>query len=132
MKRYYMSAIIGDGSIDNPYRPAIADDGVAFAAVVPTGANGIPLNSHALCVVDTVNHGPLIARHDALPDFPLDGKISALQTATKNAMLTRLAALGLDTASIGNADGFRDVIRGIGVQLGEVGFDENNFDANMV
>lgn len=132
MKRYYISPIIGDGTEFNPFRPKIADYGVAWVGSIPSDPNtGQPLFNWTLVMVNAVNHGTVLADNaiDALPDFPLDGKVSAINTATKNAMLTKLEARGIDTAFIGNADGYRDVIRGIGQKL-EPTFSENNFDVN--
>lgn len=128
-KRYYISPIIGDGSIDNPYRPKVADHGVAWSGAIPTGPDGKPVKPWALVIVAAKNHAPLVADRDldALPDFPLDGKVSAIQTATKNAMKNKLAARGIATAFIDGTDGYREVIRGVGRML-EPTFDENNFD----
>ena len=64
---------------------------------------------------------------DSLPDFPLDGKVSSINTVTKNAMLARLTARKISRTFIDNTDGYREVIRGIGRQL-EPDFDENKFD----
>lgn len=131
MKRYYISPIIGDGTEFNPYRAKIADYGVATVSVIASDPTGKPLLSYALALVSATNHGRILADAaiDALPDFPLDGKVSAINTATKNAMIAKLQARGIDTSFIGNADGYRDVIRGIGQAI-EPAFNENNFDLN--
>lgn len=129
MKRYYISPIIGDGSIDNPYRPKVADYGVPWAGLIPTDQDGKPVAVWALVLVSAANHAKLLADKDihGLPDFPLDGKVSAIQNATKNVMKARLAARGIDTAFIDGTDGYREVVRGIGRKL-QADFDENNFD----
>lgn len=132
MKRYYISPIAGDGTEFNPYRPKIADYGVSWVGSIPSDPiTGKPLASWVLVLVSANNHGAIISDPaiDSLPDFPLDGKVSAIQTATKNTMISRLQARGIDTAFIGSADGYRDVIRGIG-QKYEPAFDENSFDVN--
>ena len=132
MKRYYLSPIIGDGTEFDPFRPKVADHGVAWVGSIPSDPNtGHPLFGWTLVLVDAVNHGKILADQtiDALPDFPLYGKVSAINTATKNAMLGKLQARGIDTAFVGNADGYRDVIRGIGQKL-EATFSENNFDVS--
>jgi hypothetical protein len=132
MKRYYISPIIGDGTEENPFRPKVADHGVAWVGSIPSDPDtGHPLFAWTLVLVNAINHGPLLADQtiDAMPDFPLDGKVNAINTATKNAMLSKMQARGINTEFIGNADGYRDVIRGVGQKL-EPTFSENNFDVN--
>ena len=130
MKRYYLSPIVGVGTEADPYRPKIADYGVGWVGVIPSDpTTGKPLFSFALVLVEALNHAAILADTtiDALPDFPLDGKVSAVNTGTKNRMVADLQARGLDTSLIGNSDGYPDVIRGIGKAL-DPGFDENHFD----
>lgn len=132
MKRYYISPIVGTGDETDPYRPKVADHGVSWVGVIPSDpVTGKPISTWALVVVEAINHAALLADSaiDALPEFPLDGKVSAINTGTKNTMVSRLQARGIDTAFIGNSDGYRDVIRGIGVQLDPT-FNENNFDVS--
>lgn len=129
-KRYYICDIIGDGTEDNPYRPAVADLGVAWVGDIPTGPDGHPTSTWALVMVATQNHGPVRARQgvDALPEFPLDGKVSAINAATKTAMENALSRRNLPANTIVDGkDGYRDVIRAIG-RANAPGFDENNFD----
>ncbi len=135
-KRYYICDIIGDGTdsmptpTTGPYRPSIADLGVSWVGSIPSDPEtGSPLHSWTLVLVNTDNHTRVLSAKgvDALPDFPLDGKINAINNVTRNAMLGKLGARGIDTSFIGNADGYREVIRGIGKKL-DVAFDENNFD----
>lgn len=128
-KRYYISPIVGDGSIDNPYRPKVADHGVAWSGAIPTGPDGKPLKPWALVIVAAKNHAALIADPDIddLPDFPLDGKVSSVHTATKNAMKAKMEKRGIATGFVDGTDGYREVIRGIGKLLDPT-FDENNFD----
>ena len=122
--------MVGTGDEFDPYRPKVADYGVDWVGTIPTHPDtGKPVFTWTLVLVNTVNHGKLLADNsiDAMPDFPLDGKVSAINTATKNAMISKLQARGIDTAFVSNADGYRDVIRGIGQKL-EPSFNENNFD----
>lgn len=130
MKRYYLSPIIGDGSESDSFRPKIADYGVSWVGVIPSDpVTGRPLHEFALVLVEAVNHAAILADTtiDALPDFPLDGKVSAINTATKNRMISTLERRGIDTSFVSNADGYRDMIRGIGKGL-DLNFDENHFD----
>ncbi|MBA3622931.1 MAG: hypothetical protein H0W48_00375 [Methylibium sp.] len=137
MKRYYLCDVIGDGqdaeptATTGPFRPAVADKGVLWAGVIPTGPDGRPLKPWCLVIVDAPNHAPVLAdqRVDRLPDFPLDGKVSAVNAATKTAMLNAMTKRGIDTSFVTGADGYRDVIRGIGRSL-DAAFDENALDVS--
>lgn len=129
VKRYYVSNIIGNGTDEDPFRPKVADYGVSWVGSIPTDANGIPVYADCLTVVNAEDHSALRkdAAIDAMPDFPLDGKVSAIQTSTKNAMMTALAVRGFDTSNLGNADGYRDVIQAIGQQRDPL-FNVDKFD----
>lgn len=129
MKRYCIAKIIGDGTENNPYRSAIQkynDLHYEFGGIAQDPITGQPTHTFVLAILKTVNISRLMADQDIdiFPDFPLDGKMSAMQTATKNKMVNALAKYGV---SISGADGFRDAIRTIG-QMIQPDFDENNFD----
>lgn len=130
MRRYYISTIIGDGSEFDSFRPKIADYGVSWVGIIPSDpTTGQPLFPWTLVLVEAINHAAILADKaiDALPDFSLDGKVSAINTGTKNNMISALQARGIDTAFIGRSDGYRDVIRGIGKVL-DPNFNTNQFD----
>lgn len=130
MKRYYLSPIIGTGSEFDAYRPKVDTYGVAWAGGMKRNpTTGVPVFAWMLVIVEAKNHTPLLLDPDiyGLPDFPLDGKVSAIQTNTKNAMIAALQARGIDTALVGSADGYRDVLEGIG-KTQEPTFDINNLD----
>lgn len=131
-KRYYLAEIIGDGSEANPYRPAVAEHNVAWVGAIDSDPDtGKPLHSNTIVLVETENHARLRAdsRIDPLPDFALDGKMTAINTAARNGMLTALTKRGFSTAAINNADGYRDALQQIGRQRSAV-FDINNFDVS--
>jgi len=131
MKRYYLCDIIGDGTDDNPYRPAVADHSQKWAASLPTGMDGKPLHSDCLVIVEADNHMPLRAdkRIDPLPDMTLDGKFSAVSVAAKNAMSAAMVKRGFSTQFLGDTVmGYREVLQTIGKQRSE-GFDIDKFDA---
>ena len=90
---------------------------------------GRPVYADCLVLVAAQNHAQLRAdqRIAAMPDFALDGKMSAINTSTKNGMLRALEKRGFDTSTIGNADGYRDALRDIGKQRDQ-DFDIDNFD----
>lgn len=128
-KRYYLCDVIGDGTEDNPFRPAVADYGVNWSGSIPTGEDGRPTTTWALVIVGAKDHAQLRkdARLDALPDFPLDGKVSAVNTASRNALTAAMSKRGVPTSGLQLADGYRDAIRQIGKSL-DPAFDENKFD----
>lgn len=94
-------------------------------------ATGIPVHKFALVLVKSRDHARIIAdpKMIPLPDVALDVKVSSIHTPTKNAMIAKLKALGVDTSWIATTDGYREVIRGIG-KINNPAFDENNFDVN--
>lgn len=128
-KRYYISKIIGTGDEFDPYRPKIADYRVSWAGSIPSGADGRPLYPDCLVLVATANHAVLRGDVDidAMPDFPLDGKLSGITAGTKTAMFNALERRGFDTAGLTNTDGFRDALQKIGLQRSSA-FDIDNFD----
>lgn len=131
MKRYYLSDLIGSGAEDDPYRPAVDRPGVGYSAVYPPQdpATGQYQGAICLVIVEAANHLPLVAdrRNDAFPDFPIDGRMSALAQARRDALRAFLARRGLDVGNIDSYDGYRNVIRAIGRKL-DPNFHEDNFD----
>ena len=120
-KRYYLCDVLGDGSEDNQFRPAVDELGVNYSAVINEG------RMQALVIVDTTNHARLLAdqRINAMPDFPLDGKINALRNESSAKMNNDATRRGY-SASWSNSAGYRDVLRSIGREL-DLNFDEDNF-----
>lgn len=132
-KQYYICDIIGTGDEFDPYRPAVADLDVSWSGSIPTGTDGKPLHTWALVIVATANHAAVRAHKgvNSLPDFPLDGKVSAINVATKAAMAAAFTKRGIPTNIIDGKDGYREVIRAVGQRL-EQSFDENAFDISDV
>ena len=129
-KKYYVSDIIGDGSEENPFRPAVADHGVAWVGSIQSDPDtGRPIYADCLVLVSAQNHAQLRSdkRITAMPDFALDGKVSAINTTTKNGMLTALQKRGFNTATIGNKDGYREALHDVGKQR-DPAFNIDNFD----
>lgn len=129
-KRYYISKIVGDGLTQaTSYRPKIADYGVSWTGSIETDANGKPIHTHVLVMVATKNHS--VIRNDVdieeLPDFPLDGKVNAIQTIAKTKMFSTLTAKGFNVTGLDNKDGYRDVLQAVGEQR-QTGFNIDNFD----
>lgn len=140
MKRYYVCKIIGDGiEPETAFRPAIHDiidpqSGLRafdYSAAIATDAQGQPVSNWCLVIAAGRDHR-LVANHpdiDALPEYPLDAKISAMHTPTKNQAMAKLQARGINVAKFANADGYRDLIRSIGREHDE-NFHEDKFDVS--
>lgn len=130
-KRYYVAEIIGDGSMDNPYRPAVEDYGVAWAGAIETDVAGKPIHRDCLVLVSTDNHAQLRAdsRIDAMPDFALDGKMSAINNVVKTAMINALRRRGIDVSGLTNTDGYREALQQIGMQR-SAAFDIDKLDVS--
>lgn len=131
MKRYCIARVVGTGTEFDPFRSAVQeykDLDYEFGGIEVDPRTGQPTHPFVLAIIKTANIGRLMSDKgiDLLPDFPLDGKMSAMKKNTKNKMVDALAKYGV---SISGADGFRDAIRTIG-QIIKPDFDENNFDLN--
>lgn len=129
MKRYYLTDILGDGTEDNPFRPAIAEVAQSWVGTIPTDQDGRPTSTWALVLVAAKEHGPIKAAKgvDALPEFPLDGKVLAINAQARAALDNALAKRGIPTDVVQNKDGYREVIRALGQKL-DATFNEDNFD----
>lgn len=139
-KRYYICDVLPPDAGKEYYRAAVDDiPGVDASAIIPTHPagpphHGAPIYSWCLAIVATKDHAAVRAHPgvDPLPDFPLDGKVSAINQATKGLMKAALVRRGLNADALVDAkDGFREVIRGIGKAV-EPAFDENRFDITDV
>ncbi len=131
-KRYYVVPIVQyeeDGI--RKFRADLPPEIKNYVAAISLDASGNPTRPWALVRVAAKNHLPILARSDidALPDFPLDAKMSAMQQATKSAVRSRLQARGIALEAVDNADGFRDVVRAIGREINP-NFHEENFDVS--
>lgn len=130
-KRYYLCPIVEtiDGDGLRLFRPKVAEIGVSHTAIIATGPDGVPTTDWCLVMVATDDHAKVraLAGVDPMPDFPLDGKVSAIQRQTLVAMKAAVERRGIDPAVIDGADGYRDAVRAIGRALDST-FDENKFD----
>jgi hypothetical protein len=133
-KRYYISDIVYNDDLGWTTKAlAEAGQGVRVVADIPSGPDGRPLHTQALCLVAAKDHARFVAIEgvDALPDFPLDGKVSAINTVTLNATKSMLRRRGLSDAIVDGKDGYRDLIRAAGRAF-KPDFDENKFDVTDV
>lgn len=126
-KRFYVSKVElveVDGGLEA--RVAAGRYGSIAAQSIDIGPDGQPTTNWALAIIDAEDH--TLADRDPdcilLPMFALDAKVSAMHTPTKNRMLTRLTAFGVDTGAFAGADGFRDIVNKLG-KANNVAFDEN-------
>ena len=134
-KRYYLSPVVGDGTMGNHYRPALEDlvngeEGAAGSWEIAGSEDGTPKHQWALCVIDAQDHVRLRARHgvDALPDITLDATLNTLNSGQRTALLARLGVLGVDTSGITASSTFIDLLDRTGKHLNG-NFNPLRFDA---
>ena len=134
-KRYYLSPVIGNGLIDNPYRPLLDDlvkgeSGAASSYEIANSDNGTSRPLWALCVIDAQDHVRLRAGQgvDSLPDITLDATLNTLNSGQRTALLARLQALNVDTSGITASSTFVDMLDRIGKHLNG-NFNPLRFDA---
>lgn len=121
MRRHYICNIVGDGRDADlpwtpqtgPYRPAVADAGVAWAGVIPTDREGQPLSAWALVVVDADDHSVIDGMKgvDLLPEAK-DARLTA-EESTK--LSETLSKHGIAVQTDRNAA--KDVLAGVGREL---------------
>jgi hypothetical protein len=128
-KRFYISKIIGDGSENSPYRPAVADYNVPWVGVIPSNPDGTPKYGFCFVIVNTINHQPLLddVRIKGMPELSLDAQIGTLSKAVRDKMLAYFDEEGIDRTGLTLQSTMRDVLRRVGRHL-EPTFNENNFD----
>lgn len=130
-KRYYLCDIVGDGSEDNPFRPAVADYNVSYVMACDSDATGRPIHADAMVLVNAEDHAQLRGKPgiDPMPDFALDGKMSAINNVVRTQMINALRRRGIDDSGIGNTDGYREALAQIGMQRAAA-FNIDSFDVN--
>jgi hypothetical protein len=134
MKRYYLAEIeqyeFEPGTMAYRCRASAYNDLIFEGGEILTDpVTGQPINTFALVLVKTRDHGRLVndpLMHQ-LPQVDLDMKVSSIHTATKNNMVAKLKQLKIDTSFIQTTDGYREVIRGIG-RINNPLFVVNNFE----
>ena len=126
-KRYYVSKVeLIEGSDGLEARVAAAKYGTIVTQSINIGPDGQPTQTWALAIIDAEDHTAAGKDPDCilLPSFSLDSKVASMHSPTKTAMMNRLNAFGIDTSVFNNADGFRDIVKGLG-QANNAAFDEN-------
>lgn len=138
-KRYYICDIKsrpfdGDPNIIEYYSAIdeYKEAGFAYATEIPTDENGVPVNQWSIVIAATRNHARLHGKPgiDQLPDFPLDGKVSSINTVTRGIMKNALSRRGIPV-SVDGTDGYRDLLQSIG-RLISPGFNVDNFDVGDI
>lgn len=123
MRKYYVCDVIGDGTELNPYRAKISDLAVNHVSVMNAA------KTWAMCRVAGINLELLDMTPgiDAMPDFPLDSKMTSMGNAAKNNMNAKLNARSITQPT--SPDAYREVIRHVGQQA-NANFNEDNFDVS--
>jgi hypothetical protein len=134
MKRYYVSPVIGTGTLQDPYRPSLKDalteEGSSGVWVIASNPDGTPKYPFALCLANAVNHVPLqnVGNVDSLPDITLDSTLAVLTNQQRNALLNFLSKRSISTTGLNTQSTFREVLERMGVYL-DPNFNALNFDA---
>lgn len=138
MKRWIISKIevVPDQDLGGYYRMAIQrynDLNFKFGEIPVDPDTGIPILGWGFALVASADMARFAKDNDidVLPDFPLDAKVGAMHSVTKTKMRNSLTKHGIPTSIADNADGFRDVVRGIG-KIVNPNFVEDAFDVNEV
>ncbi len=122
MARYCITPIIGDGSMDNEYRAAIAAVADTARALIPSETTGEPRYNFCPCRFEAANMTPVsqVSNTYILPDYPLDGLLENMDSATRTAMVQSVQAFDLDgqglhisLSAFGDSSRFRDVVEHI-------------------
>lgn len=132
-KRYYLCPVIevNDPDLGRLVKPDLPAGTTFAAAGIPIDpVTGDPLSSWTLVIVAAPDHRALLqdVKLDALPEFPLDAKINAMQAAARVALQAALTRRGI-AVDVQSADGFRDLVRQIGRKV-DTNFHENALDVS--
>lgn len=136
-KRYAISPIIGSGTVEDPYRAAIAEvPETATSALIPSKPDGSPKWRFAFVLFDSPRLIELRAVSNALvfPDHATDSRMDAMQGQTRSGWKQSVEAYDLDgqgthlDAANVDAESFRDVLLRLVQQLDPGA----NFDAIQV
>lgn len=131
MNRYYLCAIIGDGSESNPFRAAVSDHRVNHVAAFPPQDPATGLYSRNLCLalVNAADHLLLLADAEsyACPDARLDTKLNLVDLI---AFKAAAQARGLNTERFASAENYAAILRDLGRQL-DPNFHEENLDVSI-
>lgn len=135
MKRYYISPVVGTGTIGDAYRAAISDtvraqNGAGLSTVILSNSDGTPALPWALCIAAAPNHVSIgnVSGVEAMPDITLDSTLAVLPSNLRNRALNFLTGKGVDLSGITTSSTFGELIDRVGKHL-DVNFDRRNFDA---
>lgn len=132
--RYYLAPLAQNSK--GQWRPSLLDSAAWASEVSPeidvmtSGfTDGQPHIPWCFCAVDAQNHQALseVVGIDLLPDYPLDGRMSAMPQATRASLDASLEARSVDTSGVTGGDAYRDLLGAIATHLGNTGFDADAF-----
>lgn len=123
-KIYYISDVIGDGSMDSPFR-AKAQDGVinGSQSVITPNLDGTPKFSWAISIIDADSHTGSIAGVDRLPNIDKGNILSSLTQLDRTSITNAIARTSATTR---NDMSYEDVIDLVGKILNP-SFDVSKF-----
>lgn len=127
VKRYYLSNVVGTGTLDDPFRLAIEDNlgAAAYVAVIS------PDNKWGLAYVASADHTRFLndTRNDGFPAVSLDTLMASVGVGAKNTLQSALTKRGIAIGSLAGFNSVRDCLRAIG-RKAEPSFNENAFDTD--
>jgi hypothetical protein len=111
---YYICPVIGTGTRDDPYRPAIADVATAWAALIPTLTVGTPAQTWSLVQATVPANASLPPSVIALPDVNPSMPISLLSADQQSAIQQALQVANVTVSASATVG---DVIVALGRRL---------------
>jgi hypothetical protein len=111
---YYISPVIGTGTRDDPYRPAIAAVATAWAALIPTLTVGTPAQTWSLVQATVPANAILPPSVIALPDVSLS---MPLRLLSADQQLAIQKALQVANVTVSASATVGDVIVALGRTL---------------
>lgn len=117
--RYYVAPLAGDGTENDPYRPALPDV-YDWVALIPSDPGGQPHSNWALCLVDADDHSRLEADSTlhALPLAP-ETRMSTLPQNLRSQYTNRLRQAGFNITIDWSTDTAVDVVDKLAASAGE-------------
>ena len=138
MKRWVLCKIesVTDDDLGTWYRMAIQrypDFNFEFGEIPVDPNTGIPTKTFGFALISSRDMARFRSDNDIhiFPDFPLDAKVNAMQVQTRQGISDAMSRFGVDSQLLTQADGFRDLIRGIGREI-RLDFVEDAFDVDEV
>lgn len=107
--RYYLVPVAGDGSGENPYRPALPEGVTSWATLLPCDERGTPKQAWSVCLVDG-DHDALAKDSSVIQFLPVDAAMSAIPASQRTAYQNAIRQTGYDVPISWQRDTAADVV----------------------